>query len=224
MEVISTQEIEERTESLKEVTAQFRITDQESYIIACGHLGELKGLLKRAHDDLDPVVNSTNIAHKNACTLRNKICNPIETMIEIVGGAISKWNLAQEAKRKAQELELQRIAAQQEETRRLNEAAALEAAGQHDEAAEVLETPAPVPSVILPPAVPKVQGVSFRDDWFATVTDLKKLVKSVAAGKVPITAIQPNQTFLNQQARALKSLMKYPGVTANYRKITAVKS
>jgi hypothetical protein len=41
-----------------------------------------------------------------------------------------------------------------------------------------------------------------------------ELVKAVAAGTVPLNAIQANSTFLNNQARAMKETLAYPGVKA----------
>jgi hypothetical protein len=40
------------------------------------------------------------------------------------------------------------------------------------------------------------------------------LVKAVAAGTVPIQALEANTVFLNGQARMLKAALAYPGVKA----------
>ena len=44
------------------------------------------------------------------------------------------------------------------------------------------------------------------------MTDLAALVAAVAAGEVPLAALEPHLPFLNQQARALKDELRYPGV------------
>jgi hypothetical protein len=61
---------------------------------------------------------------------------------------------------------------------------------------------------------PRVPGVVPRETWSAVVTDLPALVKAIAEEKVPITAVLANMPFLNNQARALKRELRYPGVTA----------
>jgi hypothetical protein len=71
---------------------------------------------------------------------------------------------------------------------------------------------------------PRVAGTAVREVWSATVTDLMVLVKAVAAGEVPLFAIEPNLKFLNNQARAMKRELKYPGVTATVEKSLAARS
>jgi len=59
----------------------------------------------------------------------------------------------------------------------------------------------------------QVGTLSTRANWKATVTDVKALAKAVVDGKAPEVCILPNQTFLNQQARAFKDNgSPYPGV------------
>jgi len=60
-----------------------------------------------------------------------------------------------------------------------------------------------------------VSGVSApRKTWKAKVTSLVLLVKAVAEGIVPIQAIEANQKFLDNQARAMHGVLNYPGVKA----------
>jgi len=62
--------------------------------------------------------------------------------------------------------------------------------------------------------VPKLAGVSGRMTYSAQVESLQQLVHAVAEGKAPIEALQPNMSFLGQQARAFKKAgALYPGVT-----------
>ena len=87
----------------------------------------------------------------------------------------------------------------------------------------LVPTVAPAP-VFAPPAVvvevPKVAGISFRVDWSAEVTDLSQLVLAVAEQRQSIGLLLPNQTALNQMARALKGSMRVPGVEAVSKRIT----
>lgn len=81
------------------------------------------------------------------------------------------------------------------------------------EAQEKAETMADGP-VLVESNVPAGFGTAIRKTWSAEVVDLMALVKAVASGKVPLTAIEANMTFLNGQARALKNLLAYDGVRA----------
>lgn len=64
----------------------------------------------------------------------------------------------------------------------------------------------------LAPAIQKIQGLSYREDWSAEVVDLKALVNAVAEGRAPLNFIEANTKVLNQQARATKDSLVVPGV------------
>ena len=64
------------------------------------------------------------------------------------------------------------------------------------------------------PEVVKPAGVQLRETWRAEVVDFMALVKGVASGKVPPSYLLPNDSLLNQQARALKEELRLPGVKA----------
>jgi hypothetical protein len=77
---------------------------------------------------------------------------------------------------------------------------------------------------ITPDNTPKIDGISFRDNYTAYVKDEMALIKAVAEGKVTIMAIQINQSFLNQQARSLKDTLDYPGVVVVKEKIMSARA
>lgn len=80
-----------------------------------------------------------------------------------------------------------------------------------------------VPEVVQRQA-PRVAGVSERENWYAVVTDKAALVKAIADGTVPLTAFEPNMKFLNNQAKAMRRDLKYPGVSPCMDKIMAAGS
>jgi hypothetical protein len=61
---------------------------------------------------------------------------------------------------------------------------------------------------------PRVGGIATRENWYAVVVDLKALVTAIAAGTVPVSAIEPNMKVLNAQAKSLKKELNWPGVRA----------
>jgi hypothetical protein len=60
----------------------------------------------------------------------------------------------------------------------------------------------------------KIAGVPLIEYWSADVTDLMLLVQAVAAGRVPLAALQADQQFLDAQADAYGKTLSYPGVVA----------
>jgi hypothetical protein len=84
--------------------------------------------------------------------------------------------------------------------------------------AKALRTAPLVPRVTEPMAeATKIKGVTLREYWYAEVTDLAMLVQAVAAGRAPLSCLQANQEFLDEQADSLRKELSYPGVTATYR-------
>lgn len=136
--------------------------------------------------------------------------------------------------RRVLEEEQRRLAAEaakaEEDRKRLEEEARrAEVAGQHDQAEQLAreadaklqetnaarEASATMPTAIVAATeAPKAEGVSFTETWSAEVTDLMSLVKAVAAGTVPLACVVADMKVLNQQARALKAQLDYPGVRA----------
>ena len=100
------------------------------------------------------------------------------------------------------------------EDQQLAEAAAAEAAGDREAAEAIAAAPTFVPPVIVAPAIPKVAGIARRETWSAKVTDLAALVRAVANGQAPLTALTPNMTVLNGLARSMQAQMRIPGVQA----------
>jgi hypothetical protein len=121
----------------------------------------------------------------------------------------------EEQERQRREVQRKLDEAAERERRRLAQQADRAAAkGDADKAAELQERAAMVVAPIAQQERPAVSGVSRRETWHAEVTDLRALVRGIADGTVPLAAIDANLKFLNGQARALRSEMRYPGVRA----------
>lgn len=114
---------------------------------------------------------------------------------------------------------------QQAANQKMLEAAAkrLEAAGQVEMAAKIVENAKTQPTVI-PESAPKAEGVSTRKITKARVADLKTLCVAVANDLVPLEAIEANMTFLNRMAKTLGKSMNYPGMEVYEDESIAVRS
>ncbi len=89
---------------------------------------------------------------------------------------------------------------------------AREAETSQAQAEAIIETPVITAPVRIQAAVPKVAGVSYRDNWKGECFDLKALVKAIAEGKAPLSLVMANATVVNQTAKALKAEFQVPGV------------
>jgi hypothetical protein len=83
--------------------------------------------------------------------------------------------------------------------------------------AKALATAPIIARVTEPLAEPtKIEGISLMEYWYCEVDDFAQLVQAVAAGRAPLSCLQPNQKFLDEQADALRQEMSYPGVHSSF--------
>ena len=164
---------------------------------------------------LNPLKERRYAAWKRVCDVLKDKVSPFESAKKKAGALCGQYEYEKQQERERAEAAERERLAKQEEDLRAQQAEQLAAEGRTEEGIALLEQPiipsAPVVSSI---EAPKVRGVSAATErWTAKVENLMELCKAVVAGKVPIVAIQANQTFLDQQARALKTLLSYPGVS-----------
>lgn len=201
------------------------VTSSESYQVAGETLRAVKSMINELESACRPEIDFRHKAHKEALAEFNRGSAPLAVAESTLKRALLGWDQEQERIRVTEQRRLQAEAEAKareeakaaEEERRLQQAIELEQSGDKEAAKQVLEAPVVVPEVYVPPVIlatttPKVEGLSKRQVWKCDVTDLMTLVKAVAAGQVPLAAIEANTVFLGQQARSLKSEMKYPGV------------
>jgi hypothetical protein len=228
-----------------------RITDAERYAEAGALLKAIAVYVRRVGEVLDPIVEAAHRAHKVAVAQRDRLLQPATEAKRTLGLRMATWDAeqarlrreaAEAVQRERERLEREaRLVAEAEqrrlqeeaETRRLEEAVALEQAGDGAGAVARLEAPISTPVVVPAPIVvaappplrpPKVEGVSYRVEWSAEVEDFGALVRAVAAGQQPITLLSANMAALNQLARALKGAMGVPGVRAVSTRMATVRT
>jgi len=204
-----------------------RIVDRESCVNASHFLRSIKGLRAQIQQWFAPHVEAAMETKRKAEAARKALVDEMDRMEAPLVDAEAKvkraliaWETDQEARRQVEERRLQAEAQRQAEAATLAAAAALEAeavqtgdAAMLAEAHDILEQPIEAPVVVVKPDVPKVQGVTYRDQWKAhPEIDVKALAAAVASGAVPVTFLQPNLTAINQFCRATQGTQPVPGV------------
>jgi len=129
------------------------------------------------------------------------------------------WAEDQDRKRREEERKLQEAARKRAEEEALQAALEAEAAGEKEEAEQILETPVYVPPIKVISEIPKSKEHHIRETWSAEIFDPMALVKGIAEGKVDIQAIEPNKLiethpFLNTLATRYKLTLNIPGARA----------
>ncbi len=194
------------------------ITDNETYIKADEILQNIAALQKEIDAAFDPIINKAHQAHKEAIAQKKKAEAPLQEAAGILKPRMAEYRAEQERLRQEAERIAREEAARREEEDRINAAADLEAQGETEAAAQVLDTPAPVVAPKVASFTPRT-ATKFRTQYSATVTNLQMLIKAVAEGKVPIQALTPNTPFLNTMARNMKETLNYPGVKVDKRTV-----
>lgn len=175
------------------------------------HAGEIlrgiKALKRRIEDHYARIMKPLNAARKVILDMQTADLTPVKRASDALAAQLLLWEVSERERVKASLAEARAAAEAERETA----VATLRELGATHEADRVAKSPV----ILLPvssPDIPKVEGLSKTVRYSAEVTDFAALVTAVATGTVPLDALKPNLTFLNERARALKHELRYPGV------------
>jgi hypothetical protein len=200
-------------------TAALTITSADHYAAEAGRLKGIKAFQKKVAEFFDPLKRKASESHKALCDAERKALQPVAEDETAIKRALLAYDQEQERIRRIEEARLREVARQDEERRRLDEAAALEreAAATGDaelmeEAVALISAPVEAPVVHLERSTPRVAGIVTREVWKGEVVDVAKLVQAAAANPQWVNLLLPNNTAVQQLARALKGAMNVPGI------------
>ena len=178
------------------------VKDDAGYIAAQEALKAIKARAKQVLDYFGPLVKKAHEMHKALKAKENAFTTPLDEMYVSISRECGRYKSEQEAIERKRAAEEEAKRRKEEEDRRLVEAQALQDAGRKEEAEAVVSAP-----VVVAPApvrqVPKVQDVSYRDNWRFIIEN---------AELVPREYLIPDETKIGQYVRAMKDAAKIPGV------------
>lgn len=204
-----------------------KITDRDSYQNASHLLISVKHFRTKIAAWFAPHVEAAMETKRRAEAARKALVDeqgrmesPLVEAETLLKRSLLKWDEEQERVRQEQERQLQEEARKRAEALTLEAAAAMESeavatgnAEMLQEAQDILEQPIETPLVTVSKGMPRVQGITYRDNWKAhDRIDIKALAAAVADGRASINFLVPNMTALNQFARATKGTQDVPGV------------
>lgn len=203
------------------------ITDRESCLNASQLLRSIKGLRSQIQLWFEPHIEAAMETKRKADAARKALVDekdrmeaPLVEAEGVIKRSLLTFETEQERIRQAEEQRLQLEAQREAERVTLEAAAALErdavASGDAEmlqEAQDILAQPIEAPVVSVAKSMPKVQGITYRDQWKAHPDiEVTALAAAVGAGRAPATFLTPNMTAINQFARATQGAQKVPGV------------
>lgn len=225
--IITKESLAAETSSWASRAAGLKITDRESCTNASLLLRSIKTLRAQVAAFWAPHEDAATETKRKAEAARKALVDeharmeaPLIEAERILKASLLAFEQEQERIRAEEERRLQAEAQRQAEAVTLAAAAALETEAaktgdeaMRQEAEDILSQPIEAPAVSVAKMVPKVQGVSYRDNWKAHPTiDIKALAGAVAAGVVPVAFLTPNLTAINAFARATQGAQPVAGV------------
>jgi hypothetical protein len=209
--LVETTAIRQESSSTLTAAKAFKITSAPQFSEAGERLKSIMGLKKKIAEIFDPHIKRAHEAHKSLVAEKKTHEDPLVEAEGYIKRAMLGYQQEQERIRREAEAKAQEEARKERERLEARAAKAV-AAGKTEKAEALQQSAAAVVTPIIAPTVQKISGISTRTTYKATVTDKLELVKACAAGKVPLTALDVNMPFLNNQARQMKETLAYPGV------------
>lgn len=187
------------------------IHSHTDYETAAGQLAKIKAAAKSIEDQRKSLTKPLDDRKKEVMDFVRPFTDALSSAETIFKNGLIAFDNEQERLRKLAEAEAEEKR-RKEEAKLLAQAEKAEASGKGEKAEALREIAAS--TVVATPAVSapqKVSGVSSRKTYSCKVTNMMELVKAVAAGTVPLQALQVDQSFLNKMAAAFKDEFSYPG-------------
>lgn len=213
LKLVETTEVETKAMTIVDQAKAVKVTDSQTYT-AAGMLWKTIGdMIKEVKDTFDPICDAAHRAHKAAVEKRSKYLDPLTTAQKSVKGLMSAWDAEQERIRQAEQRRLEEIARKEAEEQALLEAIAAEEEAKRNgatkeeaaqEATAIMEEPVYVAPVVIPKAVPKMQGGPiYRTIWKARI---------VNDSLIPRQYLSVDMVKINGVVRSLKGQTNIPGV------------
>lgn len=197
------------------------IKDHPSFSEACSFRAFLNTRKKERTEKLDPIRASAWETYQKALRLIEEVIAPFKESIAILDKPIGEYNNEQERIKRFKEEQQRRDAQKHADDAHLAAAEQADKSGDHARAEAILEKQ-PVITTPVVEGAPKVEGVSFRENWKVDpVINMRVLVRAIADGKAPLELVMPNIPVLNSMARSLKGNMNYPGVMVKRETVVA---
>lgn len=190
------------------------IVTRDDYSFADLMFKEIKGWIKKLDDEEKKITKPLLQGIEAARVLFRGPKQKANEVKEILNNRMVNW--AEEEKRKERELQakLEQAARKRAEEEALREALEAEAAGEKEEAEQIISEPIYIPPIKVVSEVPRSKESHIRETWSAEGIDLMATIRAIVEEKAPLQAVQYDMPFLNKQAISYKQALNIPGVKA----------
>jgi len=220
LKLVQTEPVEEKALTIVDQAAAVKVTDSATYTAAGALWKAIGDMIKEVKETFDPICEAAHTAHKKAVEKRSKYLDPLTAAQKSVKQLMGAYDAEQERTRLAEQRRLEEIARKAAEEQALMDAIAAEeeakanGATQEEAAQEaeaVIAQPVYVAPVVIPKAVPKMQGGPvYREVWDFEIID---------ANLIPRQYMQVNTVAIGGVVRSLKAQASIPGVRVFSRRV-----
>jgi len=197
------QEVNALALSVPDQAKQISIKTMDDYVRAGEIMLTIKAIRKKITDTFKPIKQKMDAAKQEVLDQERAADAPLKEAESWLSPQIITWNREQERIRQEEEARLREIARKEEEERQLQEAILAEQSGQKEEAEAIMDAPVQAAPVVVPKSVPKVAGMSIRDNWKFRITNEKL---------IPREYLKVDEVKIGQVVRAMKSAANIAGV------------
>jgi hypothetical protein len=206
---------EQESDALAARFQSFAVTTQQEYEQVGLTLTEIAAAIKVREDFMRPIKEDAHRAHRTACEREKTLLAPLQKLMTTLKAAALAWKTAEDRRRREEEARLAEQTRRQLEDLAVAQAAQLEAAGQGQAAALVLEqaVSTPLPVIVLPPAAPAVDGVATTKRWaWRPIGGETPDARERAVQLVPRQFLELADAKITAYVRAMKGTARIPGI------------
>lgn len=205
-------EIKNEVSVIEAKASEVVITDDESYQSAVEFGRMIQTKTTEVKDFFKPMKDVANKAHKEICAREKAMLEPLEAAKKVLQQTVGAYQFEQERKRREEE-ELARKAAQEEAERNLQKAVEAEANGDADAASAAFEeatfAESMAASTVVESSAPVAKGATVKVDYEITSCN-----EELVPVKVGDTVIRPvDEKAVLKAIRESGGKIQIPGVT-----------
>jgi hypothetical protein len=179
---------------------------------ASAYAGDLNDLIKKIQAEFAPSKSAAHKAHRSITQFEGRVLAPLVDRLKMTKRGMTTWHELLENQRRAASRREQERIRREADDRRIEEAAALEEAGESAAADAVLDAPEPEPPAVIAPAPVKHAGVVIAKRWKGRVENLEAFLAEAAKDPRLHRFIMIDAPELNRFAVHTKGKTNVPGV------------
>jgi hypothetical protein len=198
-----TNAVEKKALAIPDQAKLIVVSDKDSMAMADNTVEAIGALIKEVDGTFKPLADKAFQAHRSITAKWKEVKQPLEDAKTYLVNQVKAYQRKVREEAEAEQRRLAEIARKQEEERRLAEAIEAEKEGNVEEAQAIIEEEMFVPTPIVRPDVPKVDGRKYATKWSWKVTDINK---------VPREYLIVDQIKMNGIVRAMKGQTRISGI------------